>query len=111
MKSDSLRFQLGGFLDYFQKSENEFDSRFLVNVESLEAGPHDFLIRFVTMDETCFPHYTPESKQESKPGEPAPNKGNSVGWQGDDVIFWDAKNVTMVDYLSKGKTINSASFT
>ena len=36
------------------------------NLNPLEADPANFLQRFVTMDLTGFPHFTPEAKQQSK---------------------------------------------
>lgn len=82
-------------------------------LEMFEADPPDFLDRFVTMDETWVHHYTPESKLQSKqwkkPDEPAPKKAKTVSSAGKVMasVFWDSKGVIMVDYLEKGKTIDS----
>lgn len=79
-----------------------------------EADPENFLERFVTMDETWVHHYQPESKQQSKQwkhhGSPPPRKAKTVPSAGKVMasFFWDSKGIIMVDYLSKGQTINGA---
>lgn len=78
-----------------------------------EADTQDFLDRFVTMDETWVHHYTPETKQQSKqwvrPGSPPPKKAKAILSANKVMasVFWDAKGIIMVDYLQRGKTINS----
>lgn len=83
-------------------------------LEMFESDPQDFFDRFVTMDETWVHHYTPESKIQSKQwkrsDEPTPKKAKAVSSAGKVMasVFWDSKGVIMVDYLTKGETINSA---
>lgn len=77
----------------------------------------EFLRRFVTVDETWIHHYTPETKEQSKQwtakDEPAPKKAKAVPSAGKVMatVFWDARGIIMIDYLEKGKTINSAYYT
>ena len=73
----------------------------------------DFKRRFITVDETWIHHYTPERKEQSKQwieaGGNAPKKAKRVPSAGKVMatVFWDYKNVLLIDYLQKGKTINS----
>ena len=72
----------------------------------------DFVRRFVTTDETWVHYYTPETKLQSKQwtesGSSAPKKAMVVKSAGKVMasVFWDAKGILLIDYLSKGKTIN-----
>jgi len=81
-------------------------------LERFNKNKTDFVHRFITMDETCIHHYTPESKQQSKQwteaGCSAPKKTRSVPSAGKVMtsVFWDAEDILFVDYLEKGKTIN-----
>ena len=75
------------------------------------------LRRFVTVNETCIHHNTPNSKQQSKqwilPGESAPKKAE-VSLSANKVmptVFWDARDVIHIDYLQKGRTINGEYYT
>ena len=82
-------------------------------LEMFKADPQDFFNRVFTIDETWVHHYTPESKQQSKQwkksDEPTPKKAKAILSAGKVMasVFWDARGVIMVDYLSKGQTINS----
>lgn len=73
----------------------------------------DFMSRLVTMDETWIHHYTPETKAQSKQwmeaGSNAPKKAKMVLSAGKVMasVFWDAKGILLLNYLEKGKTINS----
>jgi len=73
----------------------------------------EFLRRYVTMDETWIHHYTPESKRSSSewraPGESRPKRPKTQQSAGKVLasVFWDAHGILFIDYLEKGKTINS----
>lgn len=73
----------------------------------------DFFRRYVTIDETWLHHYTPESNRQSAEwtarDEPAPKRGKTQQSAGKVMasVFWDAHGIIFIDYLEKGKTINS----
>lgn len=73
----------------------------------------DFLRRYVTMDETWLHHYTPESNRQSAKwtayGESNPTRGKTQQSAGKVMasVFWDTHGIIFIDYLEKGKTINS----
>src|SRR5258705_11581550 len=77
-------------------------------------NPKDFLLRFVTVDETWIHHYTPESKHQSKQwtstGESAPKRAKTVLSAGKVMatVFWVFQKTIMSDYLEKGRTIAGA---
>ena len=82
-------------------------------LELFKRGKKDFLRRYVTMDETWIHHYTPETKRLSSQwtaaGESRP-KRLKTQQLADNVmasVFWDAHGIVFIDYLEKGKTINS----
>ena len=82
-------------------------------LELFKRGKKDFLRRYVTMDETRIHYYTPETKRSSAKwtatGENRPKRPNTQQWA-DKVmasIFWDAHSILFIDYLEKGKIINS----
>ena len=65
------------------------------------------------MDETWIHHFTPESKRSSSEwtaaGEPCPERPKAQQSTGKVMasVFWDAHGIIFIDYLEKGKTINS----
>jgi hypothetical protein len=71
----------------------------------------DFVLRFITMDETWIHHYTPESKKQSKQwtedSSSVPKKTRSVPSAGKvkALLFWDAEGILFIDCLERGKTI------
>lgn len=73
----------------------------------------EFLRRYVTMDETWIHHFTPESNRQSAEwtarDEPTPKRGKTQQSAGKVMasVFWDAQGIIFIDYLEKGKTINS----
>jgi len=73
---------------------------------------HDFLSQLVTMDETWFYHYDPETKQQSMEwwhsDSPRPKKFQVQKSSGKvlALIFWDQDGILLIDYLPKGQTIN-----
>lgn len=82
-------------------------------LEIFKRDKKDFLRRYVTMDETWIHHYTPESKRQSSewtgPGESRPKRAKTQQSAGKIMasVFWDAHGILFIDYLEKGKTINS----
>lgn len=73
----------------------------------------DFWRRLVTVDETWIHYYTPENRmsarQWTKAGTSAPKRPREAQWVGKVMasVFWDCHGILFVDYLIKGKTINS----
>ena len=73
----------------------------------------DFKHCLITVDETQIHHFTPETKEQSKQwteaGGSAPKKAKTVQQAGKVMasVFWDYKGILLIDYLQKGKTINS----
>ena len=67
----------------------------------------DFLFHLVTVDETWVHYYEPEIKAQSRqwvgPGSPRPKKFKMQPSAGKVMasVFWDAKGVTMLDFLPK----------
>lgn len=82
-------------------------------LELFNRNKKDFLRRYVTMDETWIHHYTPESKRQSSewtgPGESRPKRPKTQQSAGKVMasVFWDTHGILFIDYLEKGKTINS----
>lgn len=82
-------------------------------LQLLTRNKPEFLRRYVTMDETWIHHYTPESNRQSAEwtatGEPTPKRGKTQQSAGKVMasVFWDAHGIIFIDYLEKGKTINS----
>ena len=78
-----------------------------------KRGKKDFLHRYVSIDETWIHHYTPETKRSSAKwtttGEICPKRPKTQQWAGKVMAssFWDAHGILFIDYLEKGKTINS----
>jgi len=75
--------------------------------------PHDFLSRWVTMDETCVYHYDLETKQQSMEwwhsGSPHPKKFRLQKSAGKVLIsiFGDQDSILLNDYLPKSQIINA----
>ena len=67
----------------------------------------------VTMYETRIHHYTPETKRSSAEwtaaSESRPKRPKTEQWACKVMasVFWDAHGILFIDYLEKGKTINS----
>ena len=94
-----------------QKQQHVGDSERCL--ELFKRCKKDFLHRYVTMDETWIHHYTPETKRSSAEwtaaGESRPKRPRTQQWA-DKVmasVFWNAHGILFIDYLEKGKTINS----
>ena len=71
----------------------------------------DFLLRLVTVDETWVHYYEPENKAQSRqwvgPGSPRSKKFKTQPSASKVIatVFWDAKDVIMLDFLPKRSTI------
>ena len=76
----------------------------------------DFLLRLVTVDEACVHYYEPENKAQSRqwvgPGSPNPKKFKTQPSASKVMatVFWDAKGVSMLDFLPKRSTITGVYF-
>jgi len=73
---------------------------------------NDFLSRLVTMDDTWLYHSDPETKQQwmewgcsSSPG-PIKFRVQKSAGKVLTSMFWDQDSILLIDYLSKGQTIN-----
>ncbi|GFW80184.1 putative DD34D transposase [Trichonephila clavipes] len=60
----------------------------------------NFVRWFVSMDETWVHHYTPETKQKSNPV-----VQHSRKWLAGKLKFWDVKEILLIDFLAKSRTI------
>lgn len=82
-------------------------------LELFRRNKNDFLRRYVTMDETWIHHYTPESKRQSSewtgPDENRPKRAKTQQSAGKVMasVFWNTHGILFIDYLEKGRTINS----
>jgi len=82
-------------------------------LEFFRPDPNNFLSRLETMDETWLYHYDPETKQQSMEwrhsGSLRPKKFRVQKSAGKFLasIFWDQDGILLINYLSKGQTINA----
>ena len=82
-------------------------------LEMFSRNKKDFLRRYVTIDETWIHYYTLESKRQSSEwtgsGESRPKRAKTQQSAGKVMasVFWDTHGILFIDYLEKGKTINS----
>ena len=82
-------------------------------LELFKRCKKDFLRRCVTMDETWIHYYTRETKGSSAEwiaaGESRPKRPKTQQWAGKVMasVFRDAHGILFIDYLEKGKNINS----
>ena len=94
-----------------QKQQRGEDSE--RGLELFKRGKKDFLRQFVTMDETWIQHCTHETKISSAEwtatSESRLKRPKTQEWAGKVMasVFWDAYGILFIDYLEKGKTINS----
>lgn len=94
-----------------QKQQRVDDSESCLSL--FTRNKKDFLRRYVTMDETWIHYYTPESKRQSSEwrtaGESRPKRPKTQQSAGKVMasVFWDTHGVIFIDYLEKGKSINS----
>ena len=98
-----------------QKRERVCDTKSCLNLFNRNSS--DFLRRLVVIDKTWIHHYMPESKEQEKqwvgPGGTAPKwaKTQQLARKVMASVFWDSSGILFIDYLEKGKTINSDYFT
>ena len=76
---------------------------------------NNFLLQLVTMEETGLYHYDLETKKQSMEWRHnvSPRPKNSVQKSAGKVlasIFWDQDGILLIDYLSKGQTINAENY-
>ena len=82
-------------------------------LELYKRGKKNFLRRYMTMDETWIHHYTLETKRSSAEwtaaGDSRPKRPKTQEWAGKFMasLLWDAYGILFIDFLKKGKTINS----
>ena len=82
-------------------------------LEVFQRNKKDFFMRHVTMDKTWSHHYTPESNRQSaectaKGGNhPKRTKTQMSAGMVSNSVFWDAYGILFIDYLEKGRTIES----
>ena len=94
-----------------QKQQRVDDSESCLSL--FTRNKQDLLRRYVTMVETWIHHFTPESKRqsvewraadESRPKRPKTQQSAGKVMAS---VFWDAHGIIYIDYLEKGKYINS----
>ncbi|GFW18407.1 mariner Mos1 transposase [Trichonephila clavipes] len=94
-----------------QKQQRIDDSKQCL--ELFNRNKSEFLRRYVTMEETRLHHFTPESNRQSAEwtarDEPTPKRGKTQKSSGNVMtsVFWDTHGIILIDYLKRGKTINS----
>lgn len=94
-----------------QKQQRVVDSEQCLAIYNRNKA--EFFRRYITMDETWLHHYTPESNRQSaewtERDEPTPKRGKTQRSAGKVMasVFWDAHGIIFIDYLEKGRTINS----
>ena len=91
-----------------QKQECIDDSEHCLQL--FRCNKKEFLHKYVTMDETWIHHFTLESNRQSAEwtaaGESRP-KMQTLAGKVFASVFWDAQDILFIDYLEKGRTINS----
>lgn len=98
-------------LSFDQKQQRVDDSQSCLDL--LRRNKQDFFRRYVTQDETWIHHFTPESTRQAAQwvaaGESRPKRPKTQQSAGKVMasVFWDATGILFIDYLEKGKTINS----
>ena len=82
-------------------------------LQLFQCNKKEFLCKYVTMDETWIHHFTPESNRQSAEcsaaGESHPNWPKTQTSAGKFLasVFWDVQGILFIDYLEKGRIINS----
>ena len=82
-------------------------------LQLVQYNKKEFLHKYVTMDETWIHHFTLESNRQSAEwtaaGESNPKRPKMQTSTGSVLasVFWDAQDILFIDYLEKGRTINS----
>ena len=94
-----------------QKQQRVDDSERCLQL--FQCNKKEFLCTYVTMDETWIHYFTLESNRQSDEwpaaGESRPKRPKIQTSTGKVLasIFWDAQGILFIDYLEKGRTINS----
>ena len=82
-------------------------------LQLFQCKKKEFLHKYVTMDETWIHHFIPESNQQSAEwtavGESHPKWPKMQTSAGKVLVsvFWDVQGILFINYLEKGRTINS----
>lgn len=80
-----------------------------------QSEPH-FYDRIVTLDESWFHFYMPETKQQSREwhrrGDPPPLQPRTVPSAGKRMatVCWDVQGILMIDWLDEGRTVTANTF-
>ena len=88
-------------------------SKWVPRLLTFNQNKKEFLLWYVTMDETWIHHHSPESNRQSAEwtaaGEPRPKRPKSQISAGKVMasVFWDSHGILFIDYLEKGNRINS----
>ncbi|XP_076042030.1 histone-lysine N-methyltransferase SETMAR-like [Oratosquilla oratoria] len=78
------------------------------NLTLMQQDPESFLAIFVTMDKAWVYHFHPETKEQWKHNSLTPKKVTTSAGKVMDSVFWYAKGVLFIDYLSKDHTIKES---
>ena len=82
-------------------------------LQQFQCNKNEFSCKYVTMDETWIQHFTLESNWQSAEwtaaGESHPKQLKTQTSTGKVLasVFWDVQGILSIDYLEKGRTINS----
>ena len=82
-------------------------------LQLFQCNKKEFLCKYMPVDETWIHHFTPVSNQQSAKwtavGESYPKWPKMQTSAGKVLasVFWDVQDILFIDYLEKGKTINS----
>ena len=82
-------------------------------LQLFQHNKEEFLCKYVTMDKTWIHHFTLESNQQSaewtavSESHPKQSKMQTSTGKVLASVFWDAPGILFIDYLEKGRTINS----
>jgi len=99
----------------FQKADHAETSASLLTL--FNENPDNFILRFVTVDETWLHHFDPESKAKSMAWEHAislPHRKFCMIASDCKVmatIFWDFEGILLIDYLEHSRTVTGTYYT
>jgi len=85
-------------------------------LQHLHRNMPDLLEKMITLDETWFHYYCPETKQQSmewhRPGDPPPLKPKSTASAGKRMatVCWDYQGIVLLEWLEEGRTVNGTYF-
>ena len=94
-----------------QKQQRVDDSEGCLQL--FQRNKKELLHKYVTMDETCIHHVTPESNRQLSEWtavvENGPKRLKTETSAGEILasVFWEAQGIFFIDYLEKGRTINN----